>query len=74
MFEADMLERRPRILVDTSPGNVAAYGKFPPSKFPRLQALIDRDYLLVEETAGVRVFVRRELPAVAGRARRLSRT
>jgi hypothetical protein len=60
MFEADVAERRPRVLVDTSPGNVAAYGKFPPSNFPRLQALLDRDYRLVEETAGVRVFVRRE--------------
>ncbi len=60
MFEADIAKRRPRILVDTSPGNVAAYGKFPPSSFPRLQALLDRAYRPVGETAGVRVFVRRE--------------
>jgi 4-amino-4-deoxy-L-arabinose transferase-like glycosyltransferase len=60
MFEADVAERRPRVVVDTSPGNVAAYGKFPPSNFPRLQALLDHDYRPVGETAGVRVFVRQD--------------
>jgi hypothetical protein len=60
MFEADVAARRPRLLIDTSPGNVAAYGKFPPSNFPRLQALLDRDYRAVGSAAGLRVFVRRE--------------
>ena len=60
MFRADIAQRKPRILVDTSPGNVAAYGKFPPSNFPHLQAVLDHDYRPVGEAAGVRVFVRRE--------------
>jgi 4-amino-4-deoxy-L-arabinose transferase-like glycosyltransferase len=60
MFEADLADRRPRLVLDSSPGNVAAYGKFPPSSFPRLQTLLDRDYRLAAEDAGVRLFVRRE--------------
>jgi hypothetical protein len=60
MFEADLASRSPRLVIDTSPGNLAAYGKFPPSKFLRLQAVLDRDYTLVRETAGVRLLVRRE--------------
>jgi 4-amino-4-deoxy-L-arabinose transferase-like glycosyltransferase len=60
MFEADMAARRPRLFVETSPGNVAAYGKFPPSNFPRLQALLQRDYRPVGEAAGIRLLLRRE--------------
>jgi 4-amino-4-deoxy-L-arabinose transferase-like glycosyltransferase len=60
MFEADLADRRPRIVIDTSPGNVAAYGKFPPSNFPRLQSILDRDYKVAAEDAGVRLFIRRE--------------
>jgi hypothetical protein len=60
MFEADMAARRPPLFVETSPGNVAAYGKFPPSNFPRLQALLQRDYRLVAEAAGIRLLLRRE--------------
>lgn len=60
MFEADLARRKPRLFVDTSPGNLAAYGKFPPSKFPRLAALVARDYELEAEAAGVRLFVRRQ--------------
>jgi len=60
MFEADMAARRPRLFVDTSPGNVAAYGKFPPSNFHRLQTLLQRDYRPVGEAAGIRLLLRRE--------------
>jgi len=60
MFETDVATRRPRVVVDTSPANLAAYGKFPPSDFPRLQAILDRDYQAVGDVAGVRVLVRRE--------------
>ncbi|HEX7500829.1 MAG TPA: hypothetical protein VF524_11085 [Polyangia bacterium] len=60
MFEADMAARRPPLFVETSPGNVAAYGKFPPSNFPRLQALLQRDYRPVAEAAGIRLLLRRE--------------
>lgn len=60
MFEADIAARRPRLFVETSPGNVAAYGKFPPSNFPRLQALLQRDYSPVGEAAGIRLLLLRE--------------
>jgi hypothetical protein len=60
MFAADMAARRPRLFVDTSPGNVAAYGKFPPSNFRRLQALLQRDYCPVGEAAGIRLLLLRE--------------
>jgi hypothetical protein len=60
MFEADVAARRPRLVLDTSPGNLAAYGKFPPSKYPRLAALLERDYRLADQAHGIRLWVRRE--------------
>jgi hypothetical protein len=60
MFEADIVTRKPRLFVETSPGNVAAYGKFPPSDFPRLQALLRRDYRAVGEAAGIRLLLLHE--------------
>jgi 4-amino-4-deoxy-L-arabinose transferase-like glycosyltransferase len=58
MFEADLADRRPRLFVDTSPGNIAAYGKFPPGRFPRLQAILARDYTPIGEVAGARILAR----------------
>ena len=51
--------RSPEIFVDTSPGNLGAYGKFPLSRYPRLQAILDRDYAPIGEVGGTRIFVRR---------------
>jgi 4-amino-4-deoxy-L-arabinose transferase-like glycosyltransferase len=59
MLEADLKERRPRFFVDTSPGNIGAYGKFPPVRYPRLRAILDRDYAPIGEVAGARIFVLR---------------
>ncbi|HTB56425.1 MAG TPA: glycosyltransferase family 39 protein [Polyangia bacterium] len=59
MFLADLLTRAPELFVDTSPGNLGAYGKFPLARFPRLQAIIDRNYSPIGEVAGTRIFVRR---------------
>ena len=59
MFLADLNARSPELFVDTSPGNLGAYGKFPLSRFPRLQAIIDRDYSPIAEVGGTRIFVRR---------------
>jgi hypothetical protein len=59
MLLADIAERRPEVFVDTSPGNVAAYGKFPLENFPRLKEVVDRDYSAIGDVAGVRVFVSR---------------
>jgi hypothetical protein len=60
MFAADLAARRPRLFIDTSPGNVAAYGKFPPSNFQRLQTLLRRDYRTVGEAAGIRLLLLRQ--------------
>lgn len=58
MLEADLRDRQPALFVDTSAGNIAAYGKFPPVRYPRLQAILDRDYRPIGEVAGARVFAR----------------
>jgi len=60
MFEEDLARRRPRLFVDTSPGNIGAYGKFPPARFPRLRAILERDYVPVAEVAGARILALRQ--------------
>jgi len=64
MFVNDLSSRLPSLFVDTSPGNLGAYGKFPLARYPRLQAIVDRHYALIGEIAGARVFVRRASEAV----------
>jgi hypothetical protein len=59
MFVADLSSRRPALFVDLSPGDVAGYGKFPLSRFPRLEKLVASDYDVVGEVAGGRVWRRR---------------
>jgi hypothetical protein len=59
MFEADLEERRPRLFVDTSPGNIGSYGKFPPARYPRLKAILDRNYVSIGKVAGAQVFALR---------------
>jgi hypothetical protein len=59
MFEADLAARRPPLFVDLSPGDVAGYGKFPLSRFPRLERLVTRDYEVLGEVAGGRIWRRR---------------
>lgn len=61
MFEQDIAARKPRVFIDTSPGNVGAYGKLPPSRFPRLRAILEREYRPVAEVAGLRLFERVEM-------------
>jgi 4-amino-4-deoxy-L-arabinose transferase-like glycosyltransferase len=59
MFAEDLAVRRPKIFVDTSPGNLAGYGKFPLARFPRLQAIVDRNYALCDDVAGARLYLLR---------------
>ena len=59
MFVADLSSRLPEIFVDTSPGNLGAYGKFPLSRYPRLQAIVDRNYSPIGEVGGARIFLKR---------------
>ena len=59
MFENDMATRRPRLFVDTSPGNIGYYGKYPPAKYPRLKAILDRDYFSIGRVGGAEVLALR---------------
>jgi 4-amino-4-deoxy-L-arabinose transferase-like glycosyltransferase len=63
MLEADLAARRPIFVLDASPGDVGHYGKFPPAKFPRLRALLDRDYQAEAVVAGLRIWRRRDAVA-----------
>ncbi len=60
MLEHDLQDRRPRLFVDTSPGNIGSYGKYPTAKYPRLQAILDRDYVSIGQIAGAQVLVLRD--------------
>jgi 4-amino-4-deoxy-L-arabinose transferase-like glycosyltransferase len=59
MLEADLAARKPALFVDLSPGDIAGYGKFPPARYPRLTAILSRDYQPVGGIAGARVLRRR---------------
>ena len=58
-LERDLDTRRPRFIVDGSPGNVAFYGKYPPWRFPRLARLLDCGYDAVAVVAGMQIYERR---------------
>lgn len=62
MLEADLDQRRPRFIVDGSPGDVAFYGKYPPSKFPPLARVLDCAYDARADVAGMRIYERRAQP------------
>jgi 4-amino-4-deoxy-L-arabinose transferase-like glycosyltransferase len=59
MFEGDLVARRPRLFVDTSVGNLGFYGKYPPTKYPRLKAILDRDYVSIGRVGGAEVLALR---------------
>jgi hypothetical protein len=62
MLEADLDQRRPRFIVDGSPGNIAFYGKYPPSQFPRLARVLQCAYDARADVAGMRIYERRARP------------
>lgn len=62
MLEADLDQRQPRFIVDGSPGNVAFYGKYPPSKFPPLARVLACAYDARADVAGMRIYERRAQP------------
>lgn len=47
---ADLEARKPLLIIDTSPGLLLHWVKYPPARFPAFQALLDRDY--TREDAG----------------------
>ena len=62
MLVADLDQRQPRFIVDGSAGDVAFYGKYPPSKFPGLARVIDCAYRPAADVAGMRIYERRAVP------------
>lgn len=62
MLERDLAERKPRFIVDGSPGNVAFYGKYPPRKFPVLARVLECAYDATAEVAGMQIYERRATP------------
>jgi len=62
MLELDLRRRSPQFIVDGSPGNVAFYGKYPPSKFPRLWQILQCNYEPTATVAGMRIYRRLAIP------------
>jgi|GEM_PF-4741041 len=58
MFEADLAERRPDFILDTSPGDVAYYGAFTPDHFPVLARALRCHYRDVATVDVNRIFKR----------------
>jgi len=62
MLELDLLRRSPQFIIDCSAGNVAFYGKYPPSKFPRLWKILQCNYEPTATVAGMRIYRRLAIP------------
>jgi len=62
MLELDLLKRSPQFIVDASPGNVAFYGKYPPSKFPRLWKILQCNFEPAATVAGMQIYRRLAIP------------
>ncbi|MSP62360.1 MAG: hypothetical protein EXR72_18910 [Myxococcales bacterium] len=56
----DLDRRRPTLIVDTSPGDLKSYGKFPPSTFPELAAYLAAHYRPDGAVDGVTFWRRRD--------------
>jgi len=57
LLTKDLNEERPRFIVDASMDHHFGDGAYPPSKFPPLQAILDRDYARVHESGETDHFV-----------------
>jgi hypothetical protein len=60
MVAADIASRRPAVIVDTAPGDIKGYGKFPARRYPVLAGILAADYVAVEEIAGAVIYARLE--------------
>ncbi|HTJ46846.1 MAG TPA: hypothetical protein VL463_32305 [Kofleriaceae bacterium] len=58
MLEHDLADRRPRWMIDASPGDVGHYGKYAPDRFARLARVLACDYRPVADVIGMRIFER----------------
>jgi len=73
MLEIDLQKRSPQFIVDASAGNVAFYGKYPPSKFPRLWRILQCRYEPAATVAGMRIYRRLAIPRCTSAALELTR-
>jgi len=46
IFMKELGDRKPKYIIDTSPGGHMSFGKYPPSKFKRLWHFINENYVL----------------------------
>jgi hypothetical protein len=67
MLETDLRARRPPYIIDASPGDVGFYGKYPPSKFPRLAKILRCDYAPAADVIGMRIYARTSTSSCDGR-------
>jgi len=57
-LEADFAAHPPALVVDTSTANLSDFGFYPMSRFPRLAALVARDYQPIAVVGGVTMYGR----------------
>ncbi|EKD50245.1 MAG: hypothetical protein ACD_62C00603G0002 [uncultured bacterium] len=60
VFWQDVEKSHPTFFVDTSPANIHDYRRFPISRYPALQAFIQKNYEKVDNVEGVGVYRARE--------------
>jgi hypothetical protein len=65
---ADLEAQRPNFLVDTAPSGIHGWGRYPLSAFPRLAALVRRDFEWLDAVGGVHVYRRRRCAEPSGAA------
>jgi hypothetical protein len=46
LLMSDLEKNKPRFIIDTSPGDIYYWGKYPLKKFPRLKSYLDEHYVL----------------------------
>ncbi|MCW6036939.1 glycosyltransferase family 39 protein [Spirulina subsalsa FACHB-351] len=49
----DLTETKPRLIIDTSPGDIMRWGRYPIEQYPELQNIIDNGYELAAEVKDV---------------------
>lgn len=56
MLEKDLIEEPPEIIMDSSPGNFHAFGRYPIKDFPVLDKIVREHYVLETIVAGVGIY------------------
>jgi hypothetical protein len=58
LFFSDFAAHPPRYVLDTTPAGIRGSQRYPMSRFPEFQRIIDRRYLFVEQIDGISVYRR----------------